>query len=95
MLDDGRPARQHVVVHELGLLVDLTIAASTEECYPEVFPRVAMSSSHFLIHNPTVGAEGYLLLLVGIIKDGDPFQTLRLVEFVDNILMFVLEVHLR
>ena len=86
MLDDGRPARQHVVVQESGLLVDLAIAASTEECYPKVFLHVAVSSGCVLFHNPTVGAEGYLLLLVGVIGDGDPVQTLRLVEFVDNIL---------
>ena len=95
LVDDGRPARQHVVVQELGLLVDLAIAASTEECYPKVFPQMAVSSSRVLIHNPTVGAEGYLLPLVGVIGDGDPVQTLGLVEFVDNVLTFVLEVHLR
>ena len=67
----------------MGLLVDLAIAASTEERYPEVFPHVAMSSSRVLVHNPTVGEEGYLLLLVGVIGDGNRVQTLGLVEFVD------------
>ena len=59
-------ARQHVVVQELWLLVDLSIAASTEECYPKVLPRMAVSSGRILIHYPTVGA-GDLLPLVGVI----------------------------
>ena len=84
-----------MVVQELPLLVGLAIAASTEECYPKVLPRMAVSSGHILVHNPTVGAEGDLLPLVGIIGDRDPIQTLRLVEFVDHIFLLILEVHLR
>ena len=68
-MNDGWPARQHVVVQELRLLVSLAIAASTEECYPKVLPRMAVSSGRILIHYPTVGAEGDLLPLVGIIGD--------------------------
>ena len=68
-MNDCWPARQHVVVQELRLLVSLAIAASTEEGYPKVLPRMAMSSGHILIHYPTVGAEGDLLPLVGIMGD--------------------------
>ena len=93
-MNDGWPARQHVVVQELRLLVRLAIAASTEECYLKVLPCMAVSSGRILIHNPTVGAEGDLLPLVGIIGDRDPVQTLRLVEFVDHIFSLILEVHL-
>ena len=94
-MDDRWSARQHVVVQELWLLVSLTIAASTEECYPKVLPRMAMSGGCILICYPTVGAEGDLLPLVGIIGDRDPVQTLGLVEFVDHIFSLILEVHLR
>ena len=55
---------------------------------------MAVSSGCILIHNPTVGAEGNLLPVVGIIGDRDPVQTLRLVEFVDHIFSLILEVHL-
>ena len=56
---------------------------------------MAMSSGRILIHYPTVGAEGYLLPLVGIVGDRDPVQTLRLMELVNYIFSLILEVHLR
>ena len=93
-MNDSWLARQHVAVQELRLLVSLAIAASTEECYPKVLLRMAVSSGHILIHNPTVGAEGDLLPLVGNVGDRDPVQTLGLVEFVDRIFSLILEVHL-
>ena len=68
-MDDHWLARQHVVVQELQVFVSLAIAASTEECYPKVLPRMAMSSGCIVVHYPTVGAEGDLLPLVGIIGD--------------------------
>ena len=89
-MDDSWLARQHVVIQELWFLVNLAITASTEECYPKVLPRMAESSGCVLVHYPTVGAEGDLLSLVGVIRDGDPIQTLGLVEFVDHILPLVL-----
>ena len=94
-MNDGRPARQHVVVQELGFLVNLAVTASTEERYSEVLPRIAESSGCVLVHYPTVGAECDLLPLVGVIQDGDPIQALGLVELVDHILPLVLKVHLR
>ena len=94
-MDDGRLARQHVVIQELWFLVNLAVTASTEECYSEVLPRMAESSDSVLVHYPTVGAECDLLPLVGVIQDGDPIQALGLVEFVDHILLLVLKVHLR
>ena len=93
-MNDSWLARQHVVVQELWLLVSLAIAASTEECYPKVLPCMAVSSGHVLVHYPTVGAEGDLLPLVGIIGDRDPVQTLGFVEFLDHIFSLILEVHL-
>ena len=95
LVNDGQPARQHVVVQELGFLVNLAITASTEECHSEVLPCMAESSSCVLVHYPTVGAECDLLPLVGVIQDGDPIQALGLVELVDHILPLVLKVHLR
>ena len=94
-VNDGRPARQHVVVQELGFLVNLAVTASTEERYSEVLPRMAESSGCVLIHYPTVGAECDLLPLVGVIRDGDLIQALGLVKLVDHILLLILKVHLR
>ena len=68
-MNDGWPARQHVVVQELRLLVSLAIAAPTEERYPKVLPLMVVSSGRILVHYPTTGAEGDLLPLVGIIGD--------------------------
>ena len=93
-MNDGRLASQHLVIQELAFLVNLAITASTEECYSEVLPHMAESSGCVLIHYPTVGAECDLLSLVGVIRDGDPVQALRLVELVDHILPLVLKVHL-
>ena len=94
-VDDSHSARQHVVIQELWFLVNLAITASTEECYPKVLPHMAESSGRVLFHYPTVRAEGDLLPLVGVIRDGDPIQALRLVEFVDHILQLILKVQLR
>ena len=94
-MDDGWPARQHVVIQELGFLVNLAITASTEESYSEVLPRMAERSGCVLVHYPTVGAECDLLPLVGVIRDGDLIQALTLVEFVDHIPLLILKVHLR
>ena len=95
LVNDSRPARQHVVIQELWFLVNLAVTASTEECYSEVLPCMAESSGCVLVHYPTVGAECDLLPLVGVIRDGDLIQALGLVEFVDHILPLVLKVHLR
>ena len=94
-MDDGRPARQHVVIQELWFLVNLAVTASTEECYSDVLPHMAESSGCVLVHYPTVGAECDLLPLVGVIRDGDPIQALGLMEFVDHILPLILKIHLR
>ena len=68
-MDDCWSARQHVIIQVLWFLVKLDIAASTEECYPKVFPCMAVSGGSILIHYSTVGAEGDLLPLVGVIGD--------------------------
>ena len=85
-MDDGQPASQHVVIQELGFLLNLVVTASTEECYSEVLPYMAESSGRVLVHYPTVGAESDPFPLVGVMRDGDPVQALRLVELVDHIL---------
>ena len=94
-MNDGWTASQHVVIQELGFLVNLAITASTEECYSKVLPHMAESSGCVLIHYPTVGAECDLLPLVDVIQDGDPVQALGFVELVDHILPLILKVHLR
>ena len=79
----------------LWYLVNFPITASTEECHPKVLPHMGLSSHHVFIHYPTVGAEGDLFLLIGIIGDRDPVQTLCLVEFMDHRFLLILKLHIR
>ena len=74
--EDCWSAGLHVSEQGLWSLVNLAVTASTEECHPKVLPRMGVSSCCVLIHYPTVGAEGDLLSLIGVIGDRDPVQTL-------------------
>ena len=93
--DDCWSASLHVSEQGLWSLVNLAITASTEEYHPKVLPRMDVSSCCFLIHYPTVGSEGNLLSLIGVIGDQDPVQTLCFVELVDHIFSIILKFHLR
>ena len=53
----------------LWCLVKLAIAATTEEGYPQMLPRMTIGGGRVLIHHTTVWAERYLLLLVVVIID--------------------------
>ena len=60
----------HVIKQVLGCLVELAIAASTEEYYPKMLPRMAVGSGGVPIHHTTIRAESYLLSLIVVIIDG-------------------------
>ena len=74
-------------------LVELAVAAATEEGYPQMLPRMTIGCGRVLVHHTTIWAERYLLSLVVIIIDGHPGQAFRLVEPVNHILPFILKWH--
>ena len=78
----------------LWRLIKLAVAATTEEGYPQMLPRMTIGGGRVLVHHATIGAERYLLWLVVIIIDGHPGQALCLVELVNHILPFVLKRHI-
>ena len=80
-----------MVAEMLRHLIELAIAAATEEGYPQMLPRMTISGGRILVHYATIRAERYLLSLVVIIIDGHPSQALSLVELVNDILPFILK----
>ena len=75
-------------------LVELAVAAATEEGYPQMLPRMTIGCGRVLVHHATIWAERYLLSLVVIIIDRHPGQALCLVELVNHILPFILKRHI-
>ena len=80
-----------MVAEMLWRLIELAVAAATEEGYPQMLPRMTISGGRILVHYTTIRAERYLLSLVVIIIDGHPGQALGLVELVNHILPFILK----
>ena len=78
----------------LWCLVELAVAATTEEGYPQMLPRMTIGCGRVLVHHATIWAERYLLPLVVVIIDGHLGQAFRLVELVNHILPFILERHI-
>ena len=78
----------------LRCLVELAIAAATEEGYPQMLPHMTIGSGRVLVHHATIWTECYLLLLVVIIIDGHLGQALCLVELVNHIFPFILKWHI-
>ena len=72
-------------------LIELAVAAATEEGYPQMLPRMTISGGRILVHYATIRAERYLLSLVVIIIDRHPGQALCLVELVNHIFPFILK----
>ena len=83
-----------MVEEMLRHLVELAVAATTEEGYPQMLPRMTIGCGGVLIHHATIWAERYLLLLVVIVIDGHPGQAFCLVELVNHILLFILKWHI-
>ena len=88
-------AALHMVEEMLQCLVELAIAAATEEGYPQMLPRMTIGGGRVLVHHTTIWAERYLLSLVVLIIDGHLGQALCLVELVNHILLFILKRHIR
>ena len=78
----------------LWRLVELAIAATTEEGYPQMLPCMTIGCGSVFIHHTTIWAERYLLSLVVIIIDGHRGQSFHLVEPVNHILPLILKWHI-
>ena len=91
---DAWAASLHMVEEMLRCLVELAIAATTEEGYPQMLPRMTIGGGRVLIHHAKIWAECYLLSPVVVIIDGHPGQALCLVELVNHILLFILKWHI-
>ena len=70
----------------LWCLVQFGVTSSTEECDPEVLPRVTISGGSVFVCYPTVWAERYLLSQIFAIIDGYSRQAIVLVKLVNHIL---------
>ena len=66
-------------------LVQFGVTSPTEECDPEVLPRVTIGGGVF-VRYPTVWAERYLLSQIFAIIDGHSRQAILLVKLVNHIL---------
>ena len=71
----------------LWRLVQFGVTSPTEECDPEVLPRVTIGGGGVFVHYPTVRAECYLLSQILTIIDGHPRQAILLVKLVNHILL--------
>ena len=83
-----------MVEEMLRCLVELAIAGTTEEGYPQMLPHMTIGCGRVLIHHTTICAERYLLSLVVVIIDGHSGQAFRLVELVNHILLLILKWHI-
>ena len=77
---ETRGASLHMLGEVLWRLVQFGVTSPTEECDPEVLPRVTIGGY------PTVQAERYLLSQIFAIIDGQPRQAILLVKLVNHIL---------
>ena len=48
-----------MVEEMLQHLVELAVAATTEEGYPQMFPHMTIGCGRVLVHHPTIWAECY------------------------------------
>ena len=88
---DARVTGLYVIEDMLQRLVELVVAATTEEGYLQMLPRMTIGCGRVLVHYTTIWAERHLLLLVVIIIDGHSGQAFCLVEPVDHILLVILK----
>ena len=70
----------------LWWLVQFGVTSPTEECDPEVLPRVTIGGGGVFVRYPTVQAERYLLSQILAIIDSHSRQAILLVKLMDHIL---------
>ena len=83
---ETRGASLHMLGDVLWRLVQFDVTSPTEECDPEVLPRVTIGGGGVFVHYPTVWAERYLLSQILTIIDGHSRQAILLVKLMDHIL---------
>ena len=83
---ETRRASLHMLGEVLWHLVQFGVTSPTEECDPEVLPRVTIGGGGVFVRYPTVRAERYLLSQILTIIDGHSRQAILLVKLVDHIL---------
>ena len=69
---ETRGASLHMLGEVLWHLVQFGITPSTEECDPEVLPRVIIGGGGIFVHYSTVRAECYLLSQILTVIEGHP-----------------------
>ena len=84
---ETRGASLHMLGEVLWHLVQFGVTSSTEECDPEVLPRVTISGGGVFVHYPTVRAERYLLSQIFAIINGHLRQAILLMKLVNHILL--------
>ena len=92
---ETRGASLHMLGEVLWCLVQFGVTSSTEECDPEVLPRMTISSGGVFVCYPTVRAERYLLLQIFTIIDGHPRQAILLMKLLNHILSVRPKSHVR
>ena len=70
----------------LWRLVQFGVTSPTEECDPEVLPRMTIGDGGVFVHHPTVWAERYLLSQILTVIDSHSRQAILLVKLMDHIL---------
>ena len=85
----------HMLGEVLWRLVQFGITSSTEECDPEVLPRVTIGSGGVFVHHSTVQAECYLLSQIFPIIEGHLQQAILLMQLVNHVLLVGLEQHVQ
>ena len=91
---DAGVAGLHMVEEMLWHLVELAVAATSEEGHPQMLPHMTIGCGRVLFHHATIWAECYLLTLIVIIIDRHLGQAFCLVELVNHILPFILKRHI-
>ena len=83
---ETRGASLHMLGEVLWRLVQFGVTSPTEECDPEVLPRVTIGGGSVFVRYPAVRAERYLLSQIFAIIDGHLRQAILLVKLVNHIL---------
>ena len=69
----------------LGRPIQLGVTSPTEECNPEVLPRVTIGGGGVFVRHSTVWAKGNLLPQILAVINSHPGQAILLMKFMDHI----------
>ena len=86
LVHETRGASLHMLGEVLWHLVQFGVTSPTEECDPEVLPRVTIGGGSVFVRYPAIRAERYLLSQIFTIIDGHLRLAILLVKLVNHIL---------